>query len=102
MSPQEIPIQPVERPILCIPYEAPSLHWQYDRTTGEATKMAGRRPPARYWYKTKDQGRGQLMLELVEGQDDLVTVNQLPSDVKRWRESGRRTGRAGSSETCTQ
>lgn len=82
-----MPVQPVEKPILCNPYEAPSLHWQYDRATGEASKMAGRRP-ARYWYKTKDQAQGQLMLELAEGQDDLVTVNQLRSDVQRWRESG--------------
>jgi len=72
---------------LCSPYAAPSLHWEYDRATGEATKMAGRRP-ARYWYKTKEQVQGQLTLELVEGQDDLVTVNQLREDVARWRDSG--------------
>ncbi|MCH8854573.1 MAG: hypothetical protein IID41_18250 [Planctomycetes bacterium] len=83
----EIPIKPVERPILCGPYNAPLLHWQYDRATGEATKMAGRRL-ARYWYKTKEQAAGQQMLELAEGEDDLVTVNQLRSDVSRWRESG--------------
>lgn len=82
----DIPIQPVERPILCSPYEVPLLHWQYARETGEATKMAGRRP-ARYWYKTKDSAAGQLALELVEGQDDLVVVNQLRQDVARWRES---------------
>jgi len=85
--PNDIPVQPVERPILCSPYAAPSLHWEYDRATGEATKMAGRRP-ARYWYKTKEQVQGQLTLELVEGQDDLVTVNQLREDVARWRDSG--------------
>lgn len=82
----DAPIQPVERPILCGPYDPPSLHWHYDRATGEATKMAGRRP-ARYWYRTKDQAAGQQMLELAEGQDDLVTVNQLREDVARWRES---------------
>ncbi len=79
------PVQPVERPILCNPYDAPSLHWQYDRATGEATKMAGRRP-ARYWYKTKEQAAGQQVLELEEGQDDLILVNQLREDVARWRE----------------
>ncbi len=83
----DIPIQPVENPILCSPYEAPGVHWQYDRATGEASKMAGRRP-ARYWYKTKDQAKGQLMLELAEGEDDLVTVNQLREDIARWRDSG--------------
>lgn len=80
------PIQPVERPILCSPYEASSLHWHYDRTTGEATKAAGRRP-SRYWYKTKDDVQGQLKLELIEGQDDLRMVNQIREDVARWRSS---------------
>lgn len=81
-----VPIQPVEKPILCSPYDAPKLHWQYDRTTGEASKQAFRRP-SRYWYKTKDDVAGQLTLELVEGQDDLQMVNQLREDVARWRES---------------
>ena len=86
MKPNEVPIQAVERPILCSPYSAPSVHWRYDRTTGEANKEAGRRP-ARYWYKTKDDAAGQLALELSEGQDDLLLVNQLREDVARWRES---------------
>jgi type III restriction enzyme len=85
----DTPIQPVEKPILCSPYEAPSVHWQYDRTTGEASKIAGRRP-SRYWYKTKDSAgdaAGQLTLELSEGQDDLHMVNQIREDVARWRAS---------------
>src|SRR5436190_2840652 len=82
----DVPIQPVERPILCNPYDVPTLHWHYDRTTGEAAKQAWRRP-SRYWYKTKDDAAGQLKLELSEGQDDLVTVNRLRQDVTRWRES---------------
>lgn len=85
-APADVPIQPVERPILCPPYEPPVLHWQYDRTTGEATRMAGRRP-SRYWYKAKEDIRGQGTLELVEGQDDLVVVNQLREDVRRWHDS---------------
>jgi len=80
------PIQPVEKPILCSPYDPPSLHWQYDRTTGEATKIAGRRP-SRYWYRTRDDARGQMTLELSEGQDDLHTVNQIREDVARWRDA---------------
>ena len=32
----EIPIQPVERPILCNPYKEPDAHWVYDTETGEA------------------------------------------------------------------
>jgi len=88
MSPTQthIPLQPVEKPILCSPYVEPNLYWQYDRTTGEAQKMPGRRP-SRYWYKTKDDARGQLALELSEGEDDLHTVNQLREDVARWRAS---------------
>lgn len=82
----DIPIQPVEKPILCSPYAAPTKHWHYDRTTGEASKAAGRRP-SRYWYKTKDDAAGQLTLELSEGQDELVMVNQLREDVARWRDS---------------
>jgi type III restriction enzyme len=62
------------------------VHWQYDRTTGEASKIAGRRP-SRYWYKTKDDAAGQLSLELSEGQDDLHMVNQIREDVARWRAS---------------
>ena len=48
----EIPIQPVERPILCSPYEEPDAHWVYDTKTGEAIRQPGRRD-AGYWYKTE-------------------------------------------------
>ena len=37
----EIPIQPVERPILCNPYKEPDAHWVYDTETGEAKQTAG-------------------------------------------------------------
>ena len=50
----EIPIQPVEQPILCNPYKEPDAHWVYDTDTGEATKRQGRRE-AGYWYKTQLQ-----------------------------------------------
>jgi len=87
MTPQtDTPIQSVEKPILCSPYEPPSVHWLYDRTTGEASKIAGRRP-SRYWYKTKEEAAGQLSLELSEGQDELHMVNQIREDVARWRAS---------------
>ena len=46
----EIPIQPVERPILCNPYKEPDAHWVYDTETGEAKQQPGRRT-AGYWYK---------------------------------------------------
>ena len=44
----QIPIQPVEQPILCSPYQKPDAHWIYDTFTGEAVKHPGRRD-AGYW-----------------------------------------------------
>lgn len=82
----DVPIQPVEKPILCSPYEPPEWHWLYDRTTGVATKMEGRRP-SRYWYKIKGEDQAQLRLELNEGEDDLLMVNAIRKDVGRWRAS---------------
>src|SRR6185312_1463487 len=79
------PIQPVERPILCNPYEEPTAHWEYNRDTGIASKMPGRRP-AEYWYRTKTTQRGQSQFEFAEGREPLTIVNQLRADVKRWRE----------------
>jgi type III restriction enzyme len=78
------PIQPVERPILCGPYEEPTAHWEYDRTTGIAAKMPGRRP-AEYWYRDKTTQRGQAQFEYAEGREELVIVNQLRADVAHWR-----------------
>ena len=50
----EIPIQPVENPILCNPYEEPYTHWLYDTETGEAIRQPGRRE-AGYWYRTEHE-----------------------------------------------
>ena len=87
----EIPIQPVERPILCNPYEEPDAHWVYDTETGEAVKQPGRRP-AGYWYKTQRTGSQQIQMRFVqeEQRDDLPLVNALRDDVRRWRESNYR------------
>ena len=87
----EIPIQPVENPILCNPYEEPDAHWLYDTETGEAMRQPGRRE-AGYWYKTKRTGSEQLQMRFIqeEERDDLPLVNALRSDVKRWRESNYR------------
>ena len=81
-------IQPVESPVICKPYYEPTHYWDYDRNTGHAEKRLGRRPAA-YWYKLPDADarRGQLSLELEEDRRDLVLVNRLRADVKRWRES---------------
>lgn len=86
---QEIPIQPVAKPILCSPFAEPDQHWVYDTQTGEARQEAGRRP-ASYWYKTQRTGSAQLALLAEEERDDLPLVNLLREDVKRWREANYR------------
>ena len=85
----DIPIQPVEQPILCSPYDEPDLHWIYDTSTGEAVQNPGRRE-AGYWYKTERTGSAQLSLFQEEERDDLPLVNALRADVKRWRETNYR------------
>ena len=83
----ELPIQPVNNPILCKPYEEPAAHWVYNKN-GEASRMSPRRP-ASYWYKTQRTGSAQLQLSFVgeEERDDLPLVNALREDVKRWRQA---------------
>ena len=83
---QPLPVQPVEKPILCRPYDEPSEHWVYT-TEGDAIRMPGRRP-ASYWYKTQRVAEGQLSLLAEEQREDLPLVNALRADVKRWRASG--------------
>jgi type III restriction enzyme len=85
----QIPVQPVERPILCSPYEEPDMHWLYDSKTGEPRKQSGRRD-AGYWYKTDKVGAAQTKMFVEEERDDLELVNALRKDVERWRESGYR------------
>lgn len=82
----DVPIQPVDKPILCNPYAEPADHWVYDRDTGEA-KHGGTRRPAGYWYKTDKTGSAQARLFIEEQRDDLPLVNLLRDDVRRWRES---------------
>jgi type III restriction enzyme len=84
--PDEIPIQPVDSPVICRPYTAPTHHWLYDTKTGEARKEPGRRP-ASYWYRTEKTGSAQASLFAEEERDDLPLVNLLREDVKRWREA---------------
>jgi type III restriction enzyme len=83
----QIPIQPVENPILCSPYTEPDQHWLYDTATGIPTKNPGRRP-ASYWFKSERTGSAQMSLLAEEERDDLPLVNALREDVRRWRESG--------------
>lgn len=85
---QEIPIQPVENPIICNPYDEPNDHWFYNEH-GDATRP-GHRRPAGYWYKTDRVSAGQRALFLNEQRDLLDLVNLLRQDVRRWREAGYR------------
>src|SRR5438552_2538132 len=80
------PIQPVERPILCNPYEEPTEHWLYNRETGKAEPMPGRRD-AGYYFKTERTGSAQQQLFADEQREDLPLVNQLRDDVRRWRQA---------------
>src|SRR6188768_777306 len=82
---QEIPIQPVDNPIICSPYAPPEDHWFYNEH-GEATRP-GHRRPAGYWYKTEKAAGGQRGLFLNEQRDLLDLVNLLREDVKRWRKA---------------
>ena len=83
---QELPIQPVEDPIISSPYEEPHEHWIYDSQTGEPYKAPGRRP-ASYWFKTvrTQSSEQQLRLFADEQREALKLVNALREDVKRWR-----------------
>ena len=92
----ELPIQPVDKPILCSPYVEPDLHWVYDQATGIPTRTEGRRP-ASYWYKSERTGSAQQQLGFMaeEDRDDLPLVNALREDVRRWRKADW----AGASET---
>ncbi len=83
---QEIPLQPVEKPIICSPYEEPKDHWLYDRKTGQPSH-AGFRRHAGYWYKTDRTGSTQGELFVEEERDDLPLVNRLRDDVRRWRDA---------------
>lgn len=84
----DLPIQPVENPILCNPYDEPSDHWVYDRETGAASH-GNRRRPAGYFYKTERLGAAQTYLPGMtqEEWDELQLVNALREDVRRWRQS---------------
>jgi type III restriction enzyme len=82
----KVPIQAVDKPIICKPYDEPNDHWIYDTKTGQASR-AGTRRPASYWYKTERTGLAQRDLFAEEERDDLPLVNLLRDDVRRWRQA---------------
>jgi type III restriction enzyme len=83
---QELPIQPVEKPIVSNPYQEPDKFWYFDRKKLEMELRAGRRE-AGYYYKTDKVGGAQAALFADEQWDDLPLINALRRDVKRWREA---------------
>ena len=40
----DLPVQPVEQPILCNPYDEPTRHWACDADSGETSLQPKRRP----------------------------------------------------------
>ena len=87
---EQLPIQAVERPILCNPYDEPEHHWEYD-TDGTARVRPGRRP-ASYFYTTQRAGAKQQSLFAEATRDTLPLINRLRDDVRRWRATGRYEG----------
>src|ERR1039457_7717084 len=84
---EQLPVQPVDRPILCNAYEEPRAHWIYDKESGAASR-GGMRRDAGYWYKTERKGSAQMSLLAEEARDDLPLVNALREDVRNWRKAG--------------
>jgi type III restriction enzyme len=75
-------IQPVEHPILVSPYVEPDRYWVYE---GNEPRVAPGRRPAGYYYKVKRTVTQQQSMFAEEQREDLVLVNALRADVKRWR-----------------
>ncbi len=89
MTPQQpLPIQPVEKPILCSPYAEPDKHWAYDLESGAAAIVPYRRPASYYYKVQRTGGEQQLALFAEETREDLPFINALRLDVKKWRSGG--------------
>jgi type III restriction enzyme len=97
----QIPVQPVEKPILCSPYTEPDQHWLYDTKSGIPSKNPGRRN-ASYWFKSERTGSAQMSLLTEEESDDLPLVNCLRHDVRRWRGDRGTSAWQGANETTKQ
>ncbi len=85
---QPLPIQPVEKPILCSPYAEPDKHWAYDLESGAAAIVPYRRPASYYYKVQRTGGEQQLALFDEETREDLPFINALRLDVKKWRSGG--------------
>jgi type III restriction enzyme len=80
MPEEQIPIQPVENPILCSPCQEPDQHRLYDTKTGIPSRTPGRRP-ASDWFKTERTGSAQMSSLGEEDRDDLPLVRALREGV---------------------
>ncbi len=87
VEPEVQPVQAVERPILCSPYDVPTEHWYYPPKE-KAKVMPGRRPASYFFTTDKGGGTAQLDVFAEENRAGLALVNRLRDDVRRWRESG--------------
>ena len=83
----EIPIQPVERPILCNPYAEPDAHWVYDTETGEANQATGQARLRGIGTKRNIQEANNFKCASFKKSSGLICqlVNALRDDVRRWR-----------------
>ncbi len=86
MPEQRAPVRPPEQAILSSPYEEPAEHWVYQED-GEAIRVPGRRP-ASYYRQSVRVTPGQMALFAEEEREDLPFIDNVRSDVKRWREGG--------------
>ena len=59
--PEPAPVQAVERPILCSPYDEPQEHSVYGETNQPPTRAPGRRP-ASYFFISKRTGAAQVAM----------------------------------------
>ena len=87
MKPDAAPVQPVEKPILCSPYEEPQRPLDLRQGDGRGQPRgirAGRRGTGTRRRAPVPRSR-RLFAE--EERDDLPLVNLLREDVRRWREA---------------
>ena len=75
-EPEVQPVQAVERPILCSPFEAPTEHWFYQEQ--EPAKVVSGRRAASYFFTTeKGGGTKQKGLFAEENREELLLINYL-------------------------
>ena len=66
----EIPIQPVESPVICAPYEEPKDHWFYDKETGVAPTTGQFGPGSKHEITVR------FWQEIYDDQGTLVEIHE--------------------------